>query len=278
VILAIAGWTASQEKSSGLRALRVLFLGNSYTYVNNVPEIFSRLAESGLQQIVETRMVAPGGWRLKDHWEKGEALKALHGGRWDYVVLQEQSMLGMNYYVEGRPRIAGDGVFRPYAEKWAAEIRRAGAIPLFYLTWSRKAILEDQAALNYAYMSVARKSKAQVAPVGIAWENVRRRQPALDLYYSDGSHPSPAGSYLAACTFYSAVFHRSPVGLPGKISGVPVNLQTALPEPHQTAVLVDLPADQALILQSRFQGFPQAVASLFVVVSLFRKAYRFSRI
>jgi pimeloyl-ACP methyl ester carboxylesterase len=121
-------------------------------------------------------MVAPGGWRLNDHWEKGDALKALHEGKWDFVVLQEQSTLGVNYYVEGKPRIAGDQVFRPYAEKWAAEVRRVGAAPMFYLTWARKASPEDQAALSYAYMSAAKENGALVAQkadlqqaLGVAW-------------------------------------------------------------------------------------------------------------
>ncbi|MGD0309351.1 MAG: hypothetical protein ABSC02_08680 [Acidobacteriota bacterium] len=77
-VLAFSFWTNSQEKT---RPLRVLFIGNSYTYFNNLPEIFTRLAQAGNQRAVEARMVAPGGWRLKDHWEKGEALKVLHEGK-----------------------------------------------------------------------------------------------------------------------------------------------------------------------------------------------------
>jgi hypothetical protein len=75
------------------RTLHVLFIGNSYTYVNNMPEIFKKLALAGNQGDVETTLIAPGGWRLKDHWERGEALKALHEKNWDIVVLQEQSTL-----------------------------------------------------------------------------------------------------------------------------------------------------------------------------------------
>jgi hypothetical protein len=241
---------AVQQKQSAPLPLRVLFIGNSYTYFNNLPEIVTRLADYGHQRKLETRMVAPGGWRLKDHWEQGEALNAVREGHWDYVVLQEQSTLGVNYYLEGKPRIAGDEAFKPYAEKWAAEILKTGAIPVFYLAWARKATPEDQAALNYAYISAAKENGARIAPVGIAWAQARQQQPALELYYTDGSHPSPAGSYLAGCVIYAALFHRSPVGLPGKVSGIPVNLNTARAEPEKSAVLVDLPADQAQILQA----------------------------
>lgn len=186
---------------------------------------------------------------LKDHWEKGKALKILHEGHWDFVVLQDQSLLGIDYFVEGRPRVAGDQVFRPYAEKWAAEIRKAGATPLFYLTWARKATPDDQPALNYAYMHAAHESKAMVAPVGIAWDLARRRYPAIELFTNDGSHPSPAGSYLAACTLYATVFGHNPIGLPAKVSGHPI-LHTGEIEAEKTVVLVDLPPDEARALQA----------------------------
>lgn len=240
----------SAQTRSGSRSTRVLFIGNSYTFFNELPEIFAKLAEAGNQGKVEIRMVAPGGWRLKDHWEKGDALKVLHDGKWDYVVLQDQSMLGVNYYLEGVPHVSSDEVFKPYAEKWAAAIRRAGATPVFYLTWARKAAPEDQAALNYAYIHAAKESKAVVAPVGIAWGWVREKQPAIELFYKDGSHPSPAGSYLAACTFYAAIFGKNPGGLPAKVGGAPVSRKKEEAGPEKTAVLVDLPPDQAHLLQS----------------------------
>jgi hypothetical protein len=232
------------------RAVRILFIGNSYTYFNNLPQIVTELARYGHQPAVETKMEAPGGFRLKDHWEKGEALKALHDGKWDYVVLQDQSTLGLDYFLQGQDRVTSDAIFRPFAEKWSAEISRQGARPVFYLTWARKAVPEDQNALNYAYMSAARGTGAVVAPVGLAWEKAGHENPSIELYYKDGSHPSSAGSYLAACTFYATLFHQSPIGLPGKIVGTPVNLETEKPEPDKKAVLVDLPHDQVRALQT----------------------------
>jgi hypothetical protein len=245
-----AGSEARESRIHNDQAIRVLFIGNSYTYFNNVPELLTKLAQYGNQGPIETRMVAPGGFRLEDHWEKGEALKALHDGKWDYVVLQDQSTLGMDFYLEGKLHVTSDEVFRPFAEKWSAEIIKQGATPIYYLTWARKATPEDQAALNYAYVSAARKTGSRIAPVGIAWGMARRDYPSIDLYYKDGSHPSTAGSYLAACTFYATIFHQNPVGLPSKITGTPVNLETEKAEPEKTAVLVDLPADQARALQT----------------------------
>jgi hypothetical protein len=228
--------------------LRVLFLGNSYTYFNNLPGIFARLASARGEPAV-TEMYAPGGWRLEDHWTRGDGKQALESSRLDYVVLQDQSTLGVNYYLDGRTRIAGDELFRPYAEKWVAAVKSAGAKPVLYLTWSRKQTPEDQPLLTQAYVSAAKATGALVAPVGIAWATIRERHPEIELYYRDGSHPSPAGSYLAAVTLFATIFDRSPVGLPAKVVGVPVNLKTEKPEPGNQAVLVDLPADQAAALQ-----------------------------
>ena len=224
----------------GPPVIRVLFIGNSYTFYNDLPAILARLAGDGGRAKVETGMVAPGGWGLKDHWEKGNAHQALRAARWNYVVLQDRSQLGFDYFVDGQPHIASDEFFRPYAEKWANEIRNATVTPVFYLTWARKDSPQDQAALNYAYISAARRTHAVVVPAGIAWAEVRRRYPDLELFDPDGSHPSPAGSYLAACVLYASIFHVSPNGLTSRITA----------RGDKTSVLVDLPPKQARILQS----------------------------
>ena len=186
--------------------IRVLFIGNSYTYFNNLPELLTKLAQYGAQGPVETGMVAPGGLRLKDHWEKGDALKALHDSKWDYVVLQDQSTLGVDFYLEGKLHVTSDEVFRPFAEKWSAEISKQGAVPLYYLTWARKATPEDQAALNYAYVTTARKTGSRIAPVGVAWEMARHNYPSIDLYYKDGSHPPPRAAIWPLALFMRRSF------------------------------------------------------------------------
>jgi PKD repeat protein len=66
--------------------------------------------------------------------------------------------------------------------------------------------------LRLAYLRFADSTNASVSPVGVAWKYVRDNHPNIDLYTADGSHPSYAGSYLAACTFYASIFHSSPVG------------------------------------------------------------------
>jgi hypothetical protein len=229
---------------------RILFIGNSYTYYNNLPEILAALAAAAGEGNATVRMAASGGWKLKDHWERGEALGLLWSDPWDYVVLQEQSTLGVNYYVEGRTRIAGDELFRPYAIRWAAEARKVGATPVFYLTWAPREAPEDQDRLNRAYFRAGRDSAAIVAPAGMAWSQMRREHPEIGLFSGAGSHPSSAGTYLVACSLFAAIFDRSPVGLPAKIVGHPVDLETEKVEQDSTVPLANLSPSEARTLQS----------------------------
>ena len=252
-LLATVAFSAQPQQSARTIhscTTRILFLGNSYTYFNDLPAIVSELAKAGHQCTVETRMVAPGGKTLKDHWESSASHQELESQAWDFVVLQDQSTLGVNLYFEGQTRVGSDEKFRPYAERWANEIRKHHATPVFYLTWARKATPIDQAALNYAYIRAARATHSLVAPVGLAWARVRQTDPGIDLFFRDGAHPSAAGSYLAACAIYATVFRASPVNLPARITGIPVNLETEELEPDKTAVLVDLPTPVAIKLQA----------------------------
>jgi hypothetical protein len=249
ILLAAFVCSAPLAAQTGARPVRVLFLGNSYTYVNNLPEMFARLADAG-RHPVETDMRAPGGWRLEDHWNKPDDRAAVRDGHWDFVVLQDQSTLGVDTVIDGKARVTSDRVFRPSADRWATEIAAAGARTLFYLTWARRASPEDQAVLTDAYTQAAKANHALVVPVGIAWSEIRQTRPGLVLFLDDGSHPSPAGTYLAACTFYAAIFNANPSGLPSKISGTPVALETGLPDRGMTAVLVDLSPGDAAALQA----------------------------
>lgn len=253
--LAAKSPAASPAESSGCPE-SILFIGNSCTYFNNVPELVTALMAKGAGCHVQTRMIAPGGAQLRKQWADDHTRAALTERKWDYVILQEQSTLGRDYYVDGNARVVGDELFAPAAALWSKAARDAGAQPVFYLTWSRKTTPEDQAALNHAYFSAARQAGAPVAPAGIAWQLVRRERPDLELYWKDGSHPSPAGSYLAACAIYATLLHRDPSGLPSRITGTPMSVEGAPVDPSTEKLapgilptLVDLSAADAAEIQ-----------------------------
>ena len=129
-------------------------------------------------------------------------------------------------------------------------LRKAGAGPVFYLTWARKATPDDQSALNEAYMRAAGANRAILAPVGIAWSEVCQRDRSIDLFYADGAHPSAAGTYLAACTFYATIFQQTPRGPAGQARRASGQHRHGQIEADQTVVLVDLASREAQALQA----------------------------
>jgi hypothetical protein len=145
-----------------------------------------------------------------------ELARLLHDVRWDVVVLQEQSQIP-SFPADDRAR-----EFTPYVGRLAHEVRRSGAQPLLFVTWAhrtgdrRNVSGDTYAAMQQrvvdGYWDAARAANAAVAPVGVAWAEALSRRPELELWARDGTHPSRAGSYLAACVFYALLTRRSPVG------------------------------------------------------------------
>ena len=117
--------------------LRVLFIGNSFTYYNNMPRIIEAISESVDGPRIKTEMVAIGGARLEDLWKQGSALAAIRKQHWDYVVMNEQSALGGGI-VNGEKRIGDPANFFKYAEMFDTEIRKSGAKTVIMMTWKDK--------------------------------------------------------------------------------------------------------------------------------------------
>jgi len=203
--------TASRTAQSPKQIVNVLFLGNSYTFVNDLPKMMINIATSDkvTTTMFVVKSVTKPGAHLSDLWQDGEAQKIMHEHHWDYVVLQDQSMWVMSSQTINSGNDA--------AKKFAAEIKNIGAMPLIYMTWVRKpgshwytdqdtAFLKSpdymHSQLHYYNYDLASHIGAMVIPVGEAWEKVMKEKPALELYQQDGSHPSEAGTYLAALLFY----------------------------------------------------------------------------
>jgi hypothetical protein len=177
--------------------LRVLFIGNSYTYVNDLPFQIQQIAESaGAELPLEVVSVTPGGMTLERHWDSGSPRRLIRQGGWTHVVLQEQST---------RP-IDDPENFYEYARRFDEEIDRVGARTVLYLTWARQHRPTSQDTLSHAYLTAARDLDAWVAPVGIAWQRALEEDPTLLLHNEDRSHPGATGTYLAALVFYATLF------------------------------------------------------------------------
>jgi len=216
----------AQEKS-------VLFIGNSYTYSNEgVPTALKKIAES-LGEEVNTEMIAPGGYRFSNHCTNQATLDLINSRNWDYVVLQEQSQ-----YPSFPPDQVENEVY-PYAASLCNTIRQNDICSqiIFFMTWGHKngdasncpyyeplCTYEGmQWRLRQSYVEMAEDNQAWVSPVGMAFAQIRQSNPEIELYSSDNSHPSVYGTYLAACTFYSTIFHKSPVGASYISQGIEAN-------------------------------------------------------
>ena len=194
--------------------VRVLFIGNSYTYVNDLPGTLVKLAESGGQRL-ETGMAATGGWSLTDHLNSADSLAQINASKWNYVVLQEQSMVPASESMR-------NAQMYPAARALAGKIKAVGAKTILYITWAHKDAWPEngmptydsmQNGINNGYHELGQQLPAVMAPVGYAWQTLQRQNPRLNLWQEDGSHPNDAGTYLAACVFYAVLFHQSPEGL-----------------------------------------------------------------
>ena len=205
---------------------RMLFIGNSYTYCNDLPAMVAQLAAAGGKP-VDVHQVTAGGVTLEWHAQNEVTLAKLHETDWDIVVLQEHSIRP----IQDTPKMT------QAAAALQSIIASTGAQTVLYMTWARQHFPEMQAGLARVYIALAQEIGARVAPVGLAWEAVLAADPSLALHTEDQSHPTPLGSYLAACVFYATFFGESPVGLPAKLT-------TAT-----GAVLVELPEAQARFVQ-----------------------------
>jgi hypothetical protein len=205
------------KTSRGRGPLKVLFIGNSFTARNDLPGLVARLAAAWGKGL-EHRLIQAGGASLRAHWNAGEAATVIRDGRYDAVVLQEQSTLPVK-----NPARMHENV-----RLFDGEIAATGARTILYMTWARRNAPESQRAIADAYAGIGRELGATVAPVGLAWELFLRDNDRPVLHHRDQSHPTVAGSYLAACVFLAALFRENPVGVGDDVPGLSADDRAAL--------------------------------------------------
>jgi len=195
-------------------ALSVLFIGNSLTYTNDLPAILETLLESADVGPLHIRSVAYANFGLEDHWANGTAQATIRLGGWDVVVLQQGPSA-----TEGRPSLLS------YSAKYAAIADSIGARTALYMVWPSSNRLFDFDGVSDSYATAARNVGGLLFPAGEAWRAAWARDSTLELYGSDGFHPSITGTYLAALVMFEQLAGRTPVGLSGSFSWSGLHLQ-----------------------------------------------------
>ena len=206
---------------------RVLFIGNSLTYVNDVPGILQALADSaGGERLAVASRTLPN-YALIDHWFEGVASREVAKGGWGWVVMQ-QGWTPAGIYRD---------TLRLAARNFGAEIAKIGAKGAMYQTWPPSNRPNDFAGSIESYELAAADIGGVVFPVARAWLATWDRDRSIELY-SDGLHASVAGSYLAALVMYARIFDRTPVGLPAALrtrAGALIRVDAAIARTLQEA-------------------------------------------
>lgn len=213
VLLLFFSFSCSQSK----RTTRVLFVGNSYTYRNNMPRMFERIAQSKGEQLEVTK-ITRGKYTFYLHSKRKKLFRALHNRQWDVIVLQGSSrdMLRDSVRFSKRTYPALDSMLE-MIQKYQKKAK-----VYFYMTWPyRKGdpktvrFSDPDSMLNAVaagYHNLRKRYKIPVIPVGKVWRSYVIANPESKLYLRDNSHPTYQGSYLVACTMYSAIYGKSPLG------------------------------------------------------------------
>lgn len=215
---------------------KILFVGNSHTYTNDLPGMFFEMAQAGGHG-VDVYDLTEGSYTLQrfsdPEDELGEILTdALQSEPWDFVVLQENTNAAVAFNAKKD--------MYPYARKLDEMIKAAGGQTAFLMTWapeegagafSREMV---QGQLAAGYRTIAEELDALLIPGGEVFAKALEQDEELQLWGEDGQHPSVEGTYLAACTAYALLFQETPVGNP---------------------YLADLDQDKAQELQGMAQAF-----------------------
>lgn len=197
--------------------INVLFIGNSYTHMNNMPKLFEKIATSNKQNI-NVEMSAKSNHTFKMHCDRPEMFEKISSKKWDYIVIQGFSRELINDYDYI------DTACIPYFNRIVDSIYRSNPCTniLLYETWGYKnglndsthnmsyETMSDRVEMGYKYLS--EMYNLPIVPVGRVWQQINTKYDEIELYAEDDSHPTITGSYLTACSFFSAIFKKLPEG------------------------------------------------------------------
>lgn len=190
--------TSNKASADSGDTLKLLFIGNSLTYTNDLPDLVKEIGEKEGKVMTCDRIALPD-YSLEDHWNDGKAAAAIEEGKYDYVILQQ----GPSALPESQV------LLKTYTEKFAVECRKARSVMALFMVWPSRARALDFDKVISSYSHAAEENGALLCPAGLAWKKVWQVNPALPLYGADGFHPGMDGTVLAAMTIYGNLLKRS---------------------------------------------------------------------
>ena len=214
----------SIDNTSNEPSVRILFVGNSFTHLNDdgVTEQLAALAAANHKNATIDRITYSGAF-LSDYAVARPGKRARHkaferklkNGTWDYIVLQDNSKSAVMNPVRMRCSVS------ILAERVRSVQPKAKI--LLYMThgYNLGTVNTSQGKRYFStnklstsvqayYGYLGKKLNASVVPVGMYYNKVKTNLPDIDLLAADRKHPSKAGYYLAACSFYHTLFDSYP--------------------------------------------------------------------
>jgi len=213
----ISSFAQNAVTPTNINPMKILFIGNSYTHYNNMPELFAKIAKTKKIKI-NVVMNAKSNHTFKMHCQRPEMFDAISSEKWDYVVLQ-----GFSRELMFDKEII-DTASLPYFKRIMDSVysNHSCTNVLLYMTWGYKnGFINNTDTLTFDDMSnrvqngyeyLSKLFNLSIVPVGQIWKTFRKNNPNIELYQEDGQHPNLLGSYLIASGFYSSIFKTNPVG------------------------------------------------------------------
>lgn len=201
--LVLAGVSFSPSALSAEEGVRVLFIGNSLTYKNDLPRTIADLAESVNETPLVYQMIAKPDHGLEDHWSRSTERIIAEGG-WNLVIMQQ----GPSSLSESQQNL------RFWTKRFDSIIRAAGARSALYQVWPSLKYKQSFTAVRESYRTAALDVNGMFIPAGEAWRTAWAVEPALDFYGADGFHPTRLGTYLTALVHFELIYNRPATDLP----------------------------------------------------------------
>lgn len=183
------------------KKMNVLFVGNSLTYFNNLPELVKQVAACDSVEMVYQSLSFPN-YALFDHWNDGKVISEINSRKYDYVVVQQ----GPSSQQEGRMYLLNYGI------KLDSLCDKNRAKMAVYMVWPARARLSDFEGVHESYKMLADTTSSIFCPAGKAWQKLWENQPGFKLYSEDDFHPSYHGSLLSAMVIYGSLTRRNSLG------------------------------------------------------------------
>ena len=187
--------------------LKLLFIGNSFTYRNGgIDKHVKLMADNSRKPInIQVDKATKGGATLKIHFGIDSVHEKIKNGNNNIVLLQEDIPEYKEHTV---------APFFEYATLFQKEITLSKSKLVLFMAWPYERLnwisLEEIVA---AHKTIAQQLNATVAPVGIALNRSLRLRPQMAMLGKDKEHESVHGTYLASCVIYATLFNKSPKGV-----------------------------------------------------------------